>query len=650
VRILTEVSPYRYIRLKIQSAQQNIEDQETDIQRVYDFCRYFQLAERIQNNLFVNRFNSPQLSWIFLSDYEKGIKPPHVSFDFLDAIDTRIMDDLHIILFFFGPTGSGKSEMAQTTAKYYQQRFNELKDIRPPIPLVFNDVEFSKYIPKMGIGDIPIRDESSIATGEGSRILQTRVNNLVQVVRAHQNSFIFVNPDIVKAPLVDYFLETAGILRLFTKITKKEYLLKFIKTFLSKKTKSKIDNLTQIEVFYNGLVYINDQNKPIEQLPFEKDKLRQYLYKKAPYLRKENNPYDPYGDLNLNVLEGKRTRLILYTKAVDEKTNNMVLQPIGRMYLPLHNDKEFRERYQVAKDKNIWQIKRDSGLVQVEADEDVFTKDVFNLYEFLEKYDVYHKTDIKAMLIEYNKQQQDEEKKIRGPHVDEVITRVSLALSGKVPLDYEQESEEASEEMIEEIIKEEEKDAALPIEEKVRAINFEGFEWKNEIYDVIRKNDSSSRKLERDILVHQLSSKRSQDDLAHAFETTQPNISTIIRRMDGKVSYYRGHLFEKFVKKKLEKSNLFSKVVLDAGSGESDILGYTKDHQHLFVYSVKNISIDPDHPYVQKEEFAPEIELCQEFEHDYHTTLIPLIRDDTTSKIIQPLYDYKRPRNITFFT
>ncbi|GAH76857.1 unnamed protein product, partial [marine sediment metagenome] len=175
----------------------------------YDFCTVYQLEDEIQNNLFNQEFNQPHLLWIFIDPQTKKKTPPFTN-ELLFAISTRILNKSHINLFVFGPTNSGKSEFAQATAKYYKSEFYRLLRIHIIVHFGFSDADLDDLFPNLGYGHIFIRDESGGVSGEDSGLLKVRIGNLIRIIRAHQNSFIYVNPDLIEVPLVDYYIRIAG--------------------------------------------------------------------------------------------------------------------------------------------------------------------------------------------------------------------------------------------------------------------------------------------------------------------------------------------------------------------------------------------------------------------------------------------------------
>ena len=307
----------------------------------YDFCIEYQLEDAIQDNLFNQEFNEPHLLWIFI-DPETGKNTPPFTNELLFAISTRIFNKSHINLFVFGPTNSGKSEFAQAIAKYYKSEFYRLLNITIVIHIGFSDADLGDLFPILGYGHFVIRDESTPVSGEDSGLLKERVGNLIRVIRAHQNSFIFVNPDVVEVPLVDYYIRIAG----------------------------------KKGVYYCGECDQEFINKLI-----------------CPVC---NNP-------ELEVVYSKcKIRAIVYYKQVDPLTNRASFVPLGRMYLNLHSDVILRDLYEEKKDKNIQYLKERSGLLGVHFNIEHIMKEAQILTQLCNKKNIRTKISMQLEMIEYN--------------------------------------------------------------------------------------------------------------------------------------------------------------------------------------------------------------------------------------------------------
>lgn len=326
---------------KLESAKEEYLRSDDD-DDYYDFCEYYKLEDDIQNNLFNQEFNELHLRWIFINP-ETGKKTPAFTNDFLYAISTRIYNFSHINLFIFGPTDSGKSEGAQSLADYYKTEFYKIQNIEVDIPIMFSDADLDDVSPTLGYGSMVIRDESSNVTGDDSGILKTKIGNLIRAIRIEQNSFIYVNPDIIEVPLVDYYLRTAG---------------------------------------KKGVYYC--PNCDME------------------YLNLRRCP-ECYIDLKI-IYSKCETRFIVYYRQIDPLTNKGYFIPLGRIYLRLHNNKELRDEYEKRKRENAIFLKQQVGLVTVHRDEAKLEKEAQILAKRCLINNISTKIGMEVQMIEYNSQ------------------------------------------------------------------------------------------------------------------------------------------------------------------------------------------------------------------------------------------------------
>ena len=325
---------------KIIQTIEKIEAQE-EPEPYYDFCVEYHLEDDIQDNLFNLEFNEPHLLWIFIDPQTKKKTPP-ITNEIFFAISTRIFNKSHINLFVFGPTNTGKSEFAQALAKYYESEFYRLLRIHITIHIGFSDADLDDLFPNLGYGHFVIRDESSSVSGEDSGLLKERVGNLIRIIRAHQNSFTFVNPDVVEVPLVDYYIRMAG----------------------------------KRGVYYCGECDQEFINKLI-----------------CPVC---NNP-------DLEIVYSKcKIRAIVYYKQMDPLSNRVSFIPLGRMYLNLHTDVVLRDIYEEKKDKNIQFLKERSGLLGVHFNIERIMKEAQILAQLCNKKKIRTKISMQLEMIEYN--------------------------------------------------------------------------------------------------------------------------------------------------------------------------------------------------------------------------------------------------------
>jgi len=306
----------------------------------WDFCEEYQMEDDIQSNLFNQEFNQPHLRWIFI-DLETLKPSPPITKDLLNAISTRIYNYSHINLFIFGPTDSGKSELSQSLGDYYQKEFLRLHDLEVDLPIAFSDADIDDISPSLGYGAMVIRDESSSVTGDDSGILKERIGNLIRAIRCEQNSFIYVNPDVVEVPLVDYYIRTAGKKGIFRcEACNKEFL--------------------------------NTRRCP-----------------------------ECYSDMD-PVYSKCKIRAIVYVKQIDPLSSKASFIPLGRIIIPLHTNFKLREEYKQVKQRNAIRLKKLSGLVGVHQDR-VF-KEAQILAKECFREGINTKIGMELQLLKYNNQ------------------------------------------------------------------------------------------------------------------------------------------------------------------------------------------------------------------------------------------------------
>ena len=177
----------------------------------YDACVNFHLEDGIQENLFNWEINQPEFIELVFKNPKTGADVEPVTEELIDAMKTRIVHHSHINIMFFGPTNSGKSEMAQAIAKIYQKLYEEVFGIIPLIRLLFDDTQLKGALPTLQIGELILRDESGQISQKGSRNLEKRIQNVLNIAfRKHQNPCFFVNPDIIANPSMDYYIYVQG--------------------------------------------------------------------------------------------------------------------------------------------------------------------------------------------------------------------------------------------------------------------------------------------------------------------------------------------------------------------------------------------------------------------------------------------------------
>ncbi|MFW5890677.1 MAG: hypothetical protein ACOCUI_00485 [bacterium] len=168
-----------------------------------DLCKTYRMEEEVEERDFNKKWNDPKLRWVFH-------KRNNLTRKFLRSLATRIKHNTNAILVFAGKPNSGKSEGANSIALMWIRMYYKLKNKLPKVHLAFSNSDFNSSLRKMKEGDIGVRDESPKVEGSGSYSIKAHIDNLTKIVRAKQISFIFVSPEIIKAKVVNYYLQAAG--------------------------------------------------------------------------------------------------------------------------------------------------------------------------------------------------------------------------------------------------------------------------------------------------------------------------------------------------------------------------------------------------------------------------------------------------------
>ena len=174
-----------------------------------NLTRKYHLGDGLKDKGFNLRWNQ---KFVKNQDLLKRFKYD-ITREFTDALKYRIQNKDHIILVFYGATGTGKSWAAIRLAEIIKNLFMKYLENKSKILLSFSDDEYAKKLSEMNSKDIMIRDETPNMSGEGSRTLQQNVKNVMNITREGQFCFLFVSPDLAVKPTnsVSFYLESAGI-------------------------------------------------------------------------------------------------------------------------------------------------------------------------------------------------------------------------------------------------------------------------------------------------------------------------------------------------------------------------------------------------------------------------------------------------------
>jgi hypothetical protein len=172
---------------------------------IHDFCEEYTFHLTGDRDSFNSRFNEGELWRFLLWDRTE---------DLFNDMDNCIIHGANFIIFIHGPGRFiGKSEAGFRLEFKYQKRYRELKGVFIKKYYGFDDGEMMEIFPQMKQGDIAMRDESPTPSGEGSATIKKNLTNICNITRGKQVCFIFVNPQRINEPGIDYYLEAAGMCR-----------------------------------------------------------------------------------------------------------------------------------------------------------------------------------------------------------------------------------------------------------------------------------------------------------------------------------------------------------------------------------------------------------------------------------------------------
>ena len=399
----------------------------------------------------------------------------------------------------------------------------------------------------MGRGDVGLRDESPRISGTGARTIKGNLDNIVEIVRAHQNSFLFVSPRRIEASIVTYYLEMAG---------------------------KDVDNRT--------------------------------------------------------------CRCILYDPSFKDGQ-----EPIGRIFIELHNDKKFRNEYQERKNENIKKMLKTAGQQTVGFNEELFDRDLKGLLEHCKRYKLKSKRSIESQIQIYNRRFEKEEDKIQGSgnYIDTLVDEAFLILNNKKKMKLEEKKENK---------KEEEKVDELGLFKK---FSFDHSE--EEILEKVKK-ESNFKNPKRDFKVYQLREEENVliEDVLEKFKDLKAKsaISNIVRKIRSKKAYVKGKLFEKEYFEYLQKLKIYDKVIWDGAPGKPDIVAYFERNQGIHFFSLKTFTYEDTNYIMNKKHILPELKSALESLINHKEVKLYLVVLDCVNNRVNVVdYDFKNPKNVRIF-
>ena len=179
--------------------------------RVINFCKIYKLEDNLEIESFNKKWSHRDLKKFLGKKYKR-------TDEFIRAIIERIKDNSNLIIVMYGTPNSGKSEGAQTIAFFMRYILWKYRNKKVKVFTAFSTSDFQIILTEMKIGDVGIRDESPDESGAGSVNVKKYLNNITRIIRQNQNSFVFLDPTLIKLKVASFYLETAGKNKLLRKI------------------------------------------------------------------------------------------------------------------------------------------------------------------------------------------------------------------------------------------------------------------------------------------------------------------------------------------------------------------------------------------------------------------------------------------------
>ena len=513
---------------RIERAKSNIWRKKFyDSNELKDFCKNFKVGGPMKCYSFNKEWNHPEYIKLFSSKNNHSNR-------FNREIDWRTRFRKNIVIAIFGETGSGKSLVAQTIALMWINLFKKNlksgklldsvpKDILdnlkrndlPKAGFSFSDPEFLKHISNMGYGDIEIRDETPRMSGTGKRVTIEAILNILDEVRAHQNSFIIVSPDLnqlIKTSAVHFYLRTAGI----NYDTRQTRLIIYepIVTFSGN---------TKLQPTGRIILTIHNDDVLTEEYNRLKDKNIKTVKNTRGKVGKAG-----FGGVNERAEEQVRA-LIKICKKHDWRTK----EDIKRLGIEVHN------RVMKRTDQSNMIVGGSTNEVEdiihrvatYFKDEDPDNVDVINKYV---------KQEMNTTVTPDDLEQQSEIQRIKSEKFVKAVMDLKL---GTFLYDTNQ---------VIRLLK-------VRKQSELKGRTLERF-LRNLQWYKLYKNEVE------------------QQEIAKRYKVHAGTVSANISRITGKIARQKGIMYEKFVAKKLKECGIFDTVKLLGGVNEPDILAYSGDN------------------------------------------------------------------------
>jgi Holliday junction resolvase len=304
----------------------------------------------------------------------------------------------------------------------------------------------------------------------------------------------------------------------------------------------------------------------------------------------------------------KKSRCILYSATYDEK-HRISREPKGFVYFTLHEDEEFRKRYEKRKHENI--VKRHKNMSWgVSIDEEQFEKDIDKLLRVCKKQGVDTKKGIESKIMLDDSINKDTH------YVDPLIEETYLRLNNpdlrkdKNKEDDEKENENGPE-------------FTLPYYKDIidKYINeFRKFKYRrdfDELVQIIRREHPNLRSgFDIKVKAYNLITNKglSQTEIAEKYKkfTSQQQVSYQYKKFRGMLDDVKGKTLEKDLVRYLKSTNLFLHVERIGGPKRPDVYAITTDENMHMYFSCKNYTINKKDTYIYRKDIFPSLSAAYE--------------------------------------
>jgi Holliday junction resolvase len=322
----------------------------------------------------------------------------------------------------------------------------------------------------------------------------------------------------------------------------------------------------------------------------------------------------------------KKSRCILYSATYDEK-HRISREPKGFVYFTLHEDEEFRERYEKRKHENI--VKKHKNMSWgVSIDQEQFENDIDKLLGICKKQGVDTKKGIESKIMQdpgINKDTHYVE-----PLIEETYLRLNnpdLRKDNKNKDENEEEGEKGPQ-------------FTLPYYKEAigKYLNeFRKFKYKrdfDELVQIIRREHPNLRSdFDIKIKAYNLITNKglSQTEIAEKYKkfTSQQQVSYQYKKFRGMLDDVKGKTLEKDLVRYLKSTNLFLHVERIAGSGRPDVYAITEEENMHMYFSCKNYTINKKNTYIYRKDIFPSLSAAYEkFAREGEEVMVWLVFND----------------------